>query len=121
MALNVFELFAKLGFDSGDFDKGVDAAAAGFDGLGDAAAGVSGDTAKAEKAIDKLAAAVSEATDDTHGMSDAAQANAAKVKVLGAGHEKAKAKVAALQKELNKSVITEDFISKATKPIVFPL
>lgn len=117
MALNVFELFAKLGFDSGDFDKGVDAAAAGFDGLGDAAAGVSGDTAKAEKAIDKLASAVSEATDDTHGMSDAAQANAAKVKVLGAGHEKAKAKVAALQKELNKSVKETGTASDETREL----
>lgn len=103
MALNVFELFAKLGFDSSDFDKGVEEAAAGFDGLGDSAAGVSADTAKAEKAIDKLAAAVAEATDDTHGMSDAAQANSNKVKVLASRHEQAKEKVEKLRKELNES------------------
>lgn len=103
MALNVFELFAKLGFDSSDFDKGVEEAAAGFDGLGDSAAGVSADTAKAEKAIDKLADAVAEATDDTHGMSDAAQANSNKVKVLASRHEQAKEKVEKLRKELNES------------------
>lgn len=104
MALNVFELFAKLGFDSSDFDKGVEEAAAGFEGLGDSAAGVSADTAKAEKAIDKLAAAVAEATDDTHGMSEAAQANSNKVKVLASRHEQAKEKVEKLRKELNESV-----------------
>lgn len=103
MALNVFELFAKLGFDSSDFDKGVEEAAAGFEDLGDSASGVSADTAKAEKAIDKLADAVAEATDDTHGMSDAAQANSNKVKVLASRHEQAKEKVEKLRKELNES------------------
>lgn len=103
MALNVFELFAKLGFDSSDFDKSVEEAAAGFEGMGDSAAGVSADTAKAGKAIDKLADAVAEATDDTHGMSEAAQANSNKVKVLASRHEQAKEKVEKLRKELNES------------------
>lgn len=97
--INVFELLAKLSFDSGDFDKGVDKAAQGFDDLGDSAAEVSSDTAKAEAAIDKLADAVAEATDDTHGMSAEAQANAQQVKMLGKQYLEAKAKVDSLSKE----------------------
>lgn len=102
--MNVFELFAVLTLNSADFEKGVEQASNGFDELGDSAAEVTGDTAKAEKAIDKLADAVAEATDDTQGMSDAAQANANKVKVLGARYERSKEEVERLRKELNESV-----------------
>lgn len=77
----------------------MDDAQKGFDELGDSASGVSTDTAKAEKAIDKLADAVAEATDDTHGMSNEAQANAQQVKMLGAQYLEAKAKVDKLSKE----------------------
>lgn len=103
MGINVFSLFAKLGFNADEFDKGVDNASKGFEELGDAAAGVAPDTAKAEAAIDKLANAVSEATDDTHGLSAEAQANANKVKVLAARHEIAKEKVEKLRKEFNET------------------
>lgn len=103
MGINVFSLFAKLGFNADEFDKGVDNASKGFEELGDAAAGVAPDTAKAEAAIDKLAAAVADATDDTHGLSAEAQANANKVKVLAARHEMAKEKVEKLRKEFNET------------------
>lgn len=102
--MNIFELFAKLSLDSSGFEKDVEQASNGFDELGDSAAEVSADTAKAEKAIGKLADAVAEATDDTHGMSAAAQANANKVKVLGARYEQSKEEVERLRKELNESV-----------------
>lgn len=101
--MNVFELFAKLTLNSADFEEGVEQASSSFDELGDSAAAVSGDTAKAEKAIDKLADAVADASDETHGMSDEAQANANKVKVLGARYEQSKEKVERLRKELNES------------------
>lgn len=82
----------------------MDKAAAGFDELGDSATAVSGDTAKAEKAIDALADAVAEAADDTQKMSDEATANANKVLILGARYEQSKEKVEQLRKELNESV-----------------
>lgn len=112
--MNVFELFAKLGLNSTDFEEGVEQARSGFDELGDSAAAVSSDTAKAEKAIDKLAEAVAEASDDTHGMSDEAQANANKVKVLGARYEQSKEKVERLRKELNESAEKTGVSSDAT-------
>lgn len=81
----------------------MQSAASEFDNLGDSASDVSSGTKKAESAVDKLANAVADATDDTKGMSDAAQANANKVRVLANRHEQAKAKVEKLRKELNES------------------
>lgn len=85
--------------------------------MGDSASEVSTDTAKAEAAIDKLAAAVAEATDDTHGMSNEAQANAQQVKMLGAQYLEAKSKVDRLSKEYVETARATGETSDETKDL----
>ena len=59
--MNVFELFAKLSVDSGDFDSGLDRAAKSVDSFGDAAKDVQGDSEKADAAVNKMADAIEDA------------------------------------------------------------
>lgn len=64
--MNVFELFAKLGLDTSEFDRGVRNASRDFDSLGDAANEISGDTGRAERAVDDFANSITEAGDDSN-------------------------------------------------------
>lgn len=64
--MNVFDLFAKLTLDTSDFDKQVENASNSFDDLGDAAAGIPGDTQKAEKAVDKFVQSIEDAKTESN-------------------------------------------------------
>lgn len=59
--MNVFELFAKLSVDTGNFDSDLDKAAKSVDNFGDATKDMKSDSEKADAAVDKMADAVSDA------------------------------------------------------------
>ena len=59
--MNVFELFAKLSVNTGNFDSDLDKAAKSVDNFGDATKDMKSDSEKADAAVDKMADAVSDA------------------------------------------------------------
>ena len=59
--MNVFELFAKLSVDTGNFDSDLDKAAKSVDGFGNAAKDMKSDSEKADAAVDKMADAIDDA------------------------------------------------------------
>ena len=59
--MNVFELFAKLSVDTGNFDSDLDKAEKSINNFGDAAKDMKSDSEKADAAVDKMADAIDDA------------------------------------------------------------